>query len=82
MNASAGSLPYARRRGVDLGRALLIAAVLVATLAAGFAAGRMTVPDAGRTTIEAPAPVIPNLAHRPPHHEGSVKVGASGAAGG
>ena len=50
MNASAGSLPYARRRGVDLGRALLIAAVLVATLAAGFAAGRMTVPDAGRTS--------------------------------
>ena len=85
MNASAGSLPYARRRGIDLGRALLIAAVLVATLAAGFAAGRMTGSDAGRTsstTIEAPAPVIPNLAHRPPHHEGSVKVGVSGAAGG
>ena len=85
MNASAGSFPSARRRGVDLGRALLIAAVLVVTLAAGFAAGRMTVSDEGRTsssTIEAPAPVIPNLAHRPPHHNGSVKVGQSGALGG
>ncbi len=85
MNASVGGIRVERRRGIDLGRALLIAAALVATLSAGFAAGRMTVPDEGRTsssTIEAPAPVIPNLAHRPPHHEGSVKAGASGAAGG
>ena len=63
MNASVGGIRVERRRGIDLGRALLIAAALV-------------------STIEAPAPVIPNLAHRPPHHEGSVKAGASGAAGG
>jgi hypothetical protein len=85
MNASAGSIGVGHRRGVDRSRALVIAAVLVATSAAGFAAGRMSGSDEGRTsltTIEAPAPVIPNLAHRPPHHIGSVKVGQSGAFGG
>jgi hypothetical protein len=82
MNTSAGSIGIEHRRGVDRSRALLIAAVLVATLAAGFAAGRMTVPDESHTsstTIE--APVIPDLAHRPPHHDGSVKVGTGGAGG-
>jgi hypothetical protein len=80
MNASAGSIGVEHRRGVDRSRALVIAALLVATLAAGFAAGRMTVPDeGGRSLTSIEAPVVPNLAHRPPHHNGSVKVGASGA---
>ena len=80
MRTSAETIPVARGRAIDTGRSLVIAAALAATLSAGFAAGRLTVPEGGRTgapTIDAPQPVTPKLASRPPHHDGAVKSGSS-----
>jgi hypothetical protein len=71
------AVPQGRRGDLDGARAVAIAVALAATLTAGFAAGRLSVPDVG--SADAPAAetisVHPDLADGPPQRDGSVKVG-------
>lgn len=72
------AVPQGRRSDLDGARAVAIAVALVATLTAGFAAGRLTVSDVGSAEAPPAADTIsvhPDLADGPPQRDGSVKVG-------
>lgn len=86
MGNNEGIVGAARGTELTRGRALVVAAMLAATLSGAFAAGRLTAPDTYRTrsgaaTIHASDPTNREFPVDSNHRHGRVKWGQSGSGG-
>ncbi|MGH2539385.1 MAG: hypothetical protein ACRDGK_02570 [Actinomycetota bacterium] len=76
MDGSTHAVVVATRPKMLGARALILAVIVVATLVASFAMGRLTArPDDGNPPSTGTSQVVPEARGGPPHHGGDVKRG-------